>query len=160
MNSEFRVGQGIDIHCFVDGRPLVLGTVTIPSPRGLLGHSDADVLLHAVIDALLGALSWGDIGNWFPNTDVKYKNIASSVLFTEVWTKVRADRWSLVNCDCTLLLEEPKLQPYILPIRTALATLFSVDVSRVSLKATTAEGLGFVGRGEGVYASAVVLLQK
>lgn len=157
---NIRIGQGFDVHAFAAGRRLILGTVDIPYPLGLAGHSDADVLLHSVIDAILGALSWGDIGRWFPDNDESYRGIASSVLFERVWTKCLAERWQLVNCDVTVMAQEPKLSPHIERIRAATANLFGVDLSQISIKATTTEKLGFVGRKEGIAVSSVVLLSK
>lgn len=155
-----RVGHGLDFHRFVVGRPLILGNVDIPSEVGLDGHSDADVLLHSVMDALLGATGRPDIGQLFPDTDIKYKNADSSRLFAEVWYGLLQEKWSLVNVDITLLADRPKLSPYFLNIKERLAALFSVDISRIGLKATTAEGMGFLGRKEGMVASSVVMIQK
>ena len=157
---ELRIGQGIDVHRFQVGRPLVLGNVNIPSDIGLEGHSDADVLLHAIMDALLGATGKPDIGYFFPNTNPLYKDINSGELFDVVWAGVVKDGWSLVNVDCTILAERPKLMPHFSSIRKRIAELFSADPERIGLKATTAEGLGFVGRSEGIFASAVVLLSR
>jgi 2-C-methyl-D-erythritol 2,4-cyclodiphosphate synthase len=163
MAEEFpsiRIGHGFDVHAFAPGRRLVLGTREITYELGLSGHSDADVLLHAVIDAVLGALAWGDIGSWFPDTDQRWKDISSKELFSRVWQRARAEGWSLINCDCVVLAEEPKLRPYVEDIRQALAELFSVPAQRIGLKATTTERMGFIGRHEGMAASAVVLLEQ
>ena len=157
---DLRIGSGTDIHAFTENRPLILCGIKIDYDRGLLGHSDADVALHALIDAILGALAWGDIGSWFPDTDQKIKDIDSTVLFSEVWAKVVEHGWSLSNCDLTLLLERPKLRPYIDVMRARLAELFGAGLDQVSVKATTGEKLGFVGREEGILAQAVVMLVK
>ena len=126
----------------------------------MLGHSDADVLLHAVIDAILGALSWGDIGSWFPDTEEAYRNAKSTELFDWVWDKALEANWNLGNCDITLVVEKPRMFPHIAKMKTSLAELFKVDESQVSIKATTMEKMGFIGREEGMSASAVVLLRK
>jgi 2-C-methyl-D-erythritol 2,4-cyclodiphosphate synthase len=157
---NIRIGSGTDIHAFAENRPLILCGLTIEHSRGLLGHSDADVGLHALIDAVLGALAWGDIGSWFPDTDQKYKNIDSSILFKEVWAKVLEHGWSLSNCDLTFLLEKPKLRPHIDTMRARLAELFGAGLDQISVKATTGEKMGFVGREEGILAHAVVVLTK
>lgn len=160
QSREFRIGQGVDVHALSLGRKLVLGTVEIPYPMGLAGHSDADVLLHAVIDAVLGALAWGDIGSWFPDTDEAYRDIASKVLFARVWSKARAEGWQLGNCDVTLIAQEPRLSPHISAMRSALGALFHADECQVSIKATTTEHLGFVGRKEGIVSLATILLTR
>lgn len=157
---DLRIGSGTDIHAFSESRPLILCGVKIDHDKGLLGHSDADVALHALIDAVLGALAWGDIGSWFPDTDQKFKDIDSAKLFSEVWAKVVAHGWSLSNCDLTLLLERPKLRPHIDTMRGRLAELFGAGLDQVSVKATTGEKLGFVGREEGIMAQAVVMLVR
>lgn len=163
MNSsaampDFRIGTGFDVHRLVDDRPLVLGGVTIPWDQGLLGHSDADVVLHAVMDAILGALALGDIGHWFPPSDPSWKG-ASSVRLLELILRSRDLRgWGIGNVDVTLLAEKPKIAPHHTRIRESLAAALGIPLDRVSLKATTTEGLGFVGRGEGMAAQAVVLL--
>ena len=157
---NLRIGFGTDIHAFSENRPLILCGVTIPHNKGLLGHSDADVGIHALIDAILGALAWGDIGSWFPDTDEKYKDIDSLILFSEVWAKVVEHGWSLSNCDLTFLLEKPKLRPHIDTMRAGLAELFGAGLDQISIKATTGERLGFIGREEGILAQAVVMLTK
>ena len=154
-----RIGSGFDVHRLVPGRALVLGGVTIPSPVGLLGHSDADVLLHAVTDAVLGALAAGDIGHLFPDTDERFRGVASTELLRHVLHRTAARDWTLVNLDGTVIAERPRLQPHIPAMRRTLVDLFDADLSQVSVKATTTEGLGFTGRGEGIAAQAVVLLQ-
>ena len=157
---DFRIGYGFDVHQFAENRKLILAGLEIPHEKGLLGHSDADVLLHAVIDAILGALSWGDIGSWFPDTEEAYRNAKSTELFDWVWDKAKEANWTLVNCDITLVLEKPRMFPHIANMKTALAELFSAEESRVSIKATTSEKMGFVGREEGMSATAVILLNK
>lgn len=159
-SSNLRIGQGIDVHEFAEGRKLFLGGVEVPAARGLLGHSDADVLLHAITDAVLGALSWGDIGQWFPNTDPKWKDASSVKLFEAVWAKASGEGWKLINCDCSVLAETPKLMPHMQKIRENIAGLFKSAVDQISVKATTTEKLGFVGREEGMVALATVLLIK
>ena len=155
-----RVGFGFDAHRFVAGRPLVLGGVNIAFRMGLGGHSDADVLVHALIDAMLGSIAAGDIGAHFPDTDLKYKNISSLKLLTETAKVVSSAGFELINIDVTAILEEPKLSFYIGEMRGNLAGAIGIDVSLVSVKATTTEGLGFTGRGEGVAAQAVVLVKS
>lgn len=158
--DDLRIGQGIDIHVFDAARPLVLGGVAIPGSPGLLGHSDADVLLHAVMDAILGALAWGDIGKWFPDTDERYRGADSAKLLAEIWTRVSAEGWRLGNLDVMILAEVPRLAPHIEAIRQRIAQLLHAEPGQVSVKATTAERLGFVGREEGMVATAVVLLRR
>ena len=150
-----RVGFGYDVHRLVPGRRLVLGGVEIPSEVGLLGHSDADALLHAVTDALLGALAMGDIGALFPDTDPAFKDADSADLLSEVVRRIRVEGWGVGNVDATVVLERPKLRPFIDAMRERMAGLLEVDVSRVSVKATTSERMGFVGTGEGAAAYAV-----
>jgi 2-C-methyl-D-erythritol 2,4-cyclodiphosphate synthase len=158
---ELRIGQGIDIHPFADGRRCVLGGVEIPdAPQGLAGHSDADALVHALMDAILGALGGRDIGTLFPDTDNSFKDIDSCILLQRVWELARQEGWSLVNADVTLLAEVPKVKPYVEQMRVRLGSVLQSDPGRITVKATTTEGLGFIGRKEGVLASAVVLLQR
>ena len=159
-SPSLRIGTGYDVHAFGEGRKLVLGGVQFPGERGLLGHSDADVLLHAVIDAVLGALAWGDIGSWFPDTDEEFRDADSQGLFRAVWSKVESEGWKLGNCDTVVIAERPKLRGRIEEIRKTLAELFHAEMGQVSVKATTTEQLGFVGREEGIAASAVVLLAR
>lgn len=154
-----RIGIGFDVHGFETGRALVLGGVTIPSDRGLAGHSDADVLTHALMDAILGALREGDIGQHFPDTDPRWKDASSLDLLGAVAALMRERGFDLVDADCVLGLEDPRISPYRAQMREALAVRLGVDVGQVGLKATTTEGLGFVGRGEGAAAWAVVLLE-
>lgn len=155
-----RVGFGFDVHRLVEGRELWLGGVLIPHSTGALGHSDADVLLHAVCDALLGAAALGDIGQHFPDTDPKWKGADSKRLLEGVVRLLDAKGWSVGNVDCTLILERPKIMPHVHAMRAAIAPLLKVDVDAVSIKATTSETLGYVGREEGVCAHAVALIQR
>ena len=155
-----RIGIGYDVHAFVEGRPLVLGGVIIAHPRGLLGHSDADVLAHALADALLGALRAGDIGELFPDTDPAYLGADSLDLLAKVGALVRARGWRILDADCVLVLERPRISPYREAMRANLAGALGLDVDSVGVKATTTERLGFAGREEGVAAHAVVLLER
>jgi len=155
-----RIGQGFDVHQLVEGRKLIVGGVDIPHGKGLLGHSDADVLLHAVSDALLGALALGDIGTHFPDTDPAYRGADSQTLLARVAGLVRAQGYAVRNLDATLIAQAPKMAPHAAAMRANIARCLAVDAERVSVKATTTEGLGFTGRGEGIAASAVVLLYK
>lgn len=154
-----RVGFGYDVHAFVEGRPLILGGVRIPHTRGLLGHSDADVLLHAVCDALLGAAALGDIGRIFPDTDPAYKGISSLILLERTVELIERNNLQICNIDSTLALQKPKLAPYIPKMIEEIARAGNLPTSSVSVKATTTEGLGFTGREEGVAAYAVALLK-
>lgn len=153
-----RFGIGYDVHAFGRKRALILGGVMIPSERGLIGHSDADVLLHAICDALLGAAALGDIGTHFPNTRSKYKNISSVVLLKRVAGMLRRRRMRVANIDATILLERPKISRYVPHMRTTIAQALGINPSQVSVKATTNETMGFVGRGEGCAALAVASL--
>ena len=155
-----RVGFGYDVHRLVEDRPLILGGVEIPFEKGLLGHSDADVLLHAISDALLGALALGDIGLHFPDTDDRWKGADSGILLKEVYRMVRGKGYQVSNIDSTVALQLPKLRPYIEEIRTSIASILDVEVSCISVKATTTERLGFVGVGDGASAFAVCLLES
>jgi len=157
---SYRIGSGVDFHKLVDGRELWLGGVLIPYHKGALGHSDADVILHALCDALLGALGFGDIGTHFPDTDPAFKNIDSKILVARTITMISNKGYSPVNVDCTLCLEAPKIKAYVPAMQTTIARLLSITENDVSVKATTTEQLGFVGRGEGLMAYATVLLQK
>ncbi len=156
----FRVGLGFDVHRFADGRDLCLGGVKIPHGRGLLGHSDADVLLHAVTDAVLGAAGLGDIGELFPDSDPRYKGIRSTILLEEAMKRIRAAGWHVVNCDAVLVCEEPKILPHRALIRASLAELLGVEEPCVMVKGKTSEKLGFTGRGEGMSAQAIVLIER
>ena len=160
MSADFRVGNGFDVHAFAEDRQLLLGGVSIPHEKGLAGHSDADVLLHAIIDAVLGAQGKGDIGQRFPDNDPSFKDADSAQLFSDVWADALADGWQLVNCDSVLIAQVPRLAPYTSAIQTRLAELFSAEPNRIGVKATTTEQLGFLGRKEGIAASAVVLLTR
>ncbi|CAH8773239.1 2-C-methyl-D-erythritol 2,4-cyclodiphosphate synthase [Paenibacillus dendritiformis] len=153
-----RVGQGFDVHQLVEGRPCIIGGVHIPYDKGLLGHSDADVLLHTVSDAVLGALGLGDIGKHFPDTDEAYKDADSSVLMEKVWALAKERGYRLGNLDCTIIAQKPKMLPYVPEMAANLARLLEADVSQINVKATTTEQLGFTGRGEGIAAQAVVCL--
>ena len=154
-----RIGQGFDVHALVKGRKLIVGGVAIPFDKGLEGHSDADVLIHAVCDALLGAAALGDIGRHFPDTEAKYKNADSRVLLREVAKKLREAGFSVANIDATLIAEAPKMAPHIPAMVANLAADLGVRPGQVNVKAKTAERLGAIGRGEGIAAEAVVLLQ-
>jgi 2-C-methyl-D-erythritol 2,4-cyclodiphosphate synthase len=155
-----RIGHGYDVHRLVTERPLILGGVTIPHSLGLLGHSDADVLLHAICDAVLGALAEGDIGRHFPDTDPAYRGISSIKLLREVMALADAKGYEIGNLDATVIAQRPKLAPYIRAMVENIAQACNADIERVNIKATTTEQLGFEGRGEGISAHAVVLLQK
>mgnify|MGYP001358079412 CR=1 FL=1 len=156
----FRIGQGFDVHRFAEDRPLILGGVIIPFEKGLAGHSDADVLLHALIDALLGAAGLPDIGMLFPDSEQKYENIDSSILLEQAWQRVIEKGWSLVNADCTILAERPKIGPYKNRMKSRIAEILQVSPEQINIKATTMEKMGFVGHEEGLAALAVVLLEK
>ena len=157
---NMRIGEGWDVHALVPGRPLILGGVQVPHTLGLLGHSDADVLLHAITDALLGAAGLGDIGRHFPDTDPAFKGADSLVLLTEAMKRVRAQGYELGNVDSTVIAQAPKLAPYIGAMCTAIAKALAVGVSQVNVKAKTAEKLGPVGQGQSMEARAVVLLTR
>ena len=155
-----RIGYGYDVHRLTAGRSLVLGGVTIPWERGLLGHSDADVLLHALMDALLGAAALGDIGKLFPDSDPRYRGIDSRKLLRRVAVLLEREGYAVGNVDMTLVAQRPKVAPYIEAMRANIAADLGVSITRVSVKATTEEGLGFTGSGEGMAAHAVALLEK
>ncbi|MBD3108657.1 2-C-methyl-D-erythritol 2,4-cyclodiphosphate synthase [Bacillus sp. AGMB 02131] len=156
----FRIGQGFDVHQLVEGRPLIIGGITIPYEKGLLGHSDADVLLHTVADACLGAVAEGDIGKHFPDTDPAFKDADSAKLLTHVWGIVKEKGYEIGNIDCTIIAQKPKMLPYIPEMRTRIAQLLETAEENVNVKATTTEKLGFTGRGEGIAAQVAVLLKK
>ncbi len=156
----FRIGQGYDVHKLVEDRDLWICGVKIPHTHGLLGHSDADVAIHALCDALLGALALGDIGKHFPDSDPKYKGIDSKILLSHVMTLIRERGYELGNCDITICAEAPKFRPFIDEMRKTLADVMKTDLERVSVKATTTEKLGFTGRREGIAAMAVCLIIK
>lgn len=155
-----RIGHGYDVHRLVEGRKLILGGVDIPWSKGLLGHSDADVLLHALMDAMLGAAALGDIGQHFPDRDDRYAGADSMQLLAEVWNMLENAGYCLVNADCTVLAQQPKLMPHIPQMRRNIARVLCVEEDCISVKATTEEGLGFTGDGSGIAAHAVVLLDK
>ena len=156
--NRFRVGQGFDVHALVAGRPLIIGGVTIPWDRGLEGHSDADVLLHAIIDALFGAAGLGDIGRHFPDTDPTYRGVDSRVLLREAAARVRGAGYAIVNIDSTIIAQAPKMAPHIPSMIERIAIDLCIAPSQVNVKAKTTERLGFTGRGEGIAAEAIALL--
>jgi 2-C-methyl-D-erythritol 2,4-cyclodiphosphate synthase len=158
--SEYRIGAGFDAHALEDGVPLVLGGIRIESPRGLAGHSDGDVITHALIDALLGAANLGDIGSLFPSDGRTPPGVSSLVLLEQAYTRVREAGWELVNADCIFIGQEPRLAPLRDEMRTALAQALGLDADRIAVRATTTDGLGFTGRGEGLAAQAVALLTR
>jgi 2-C-methyl-D-erythritol 2,4-cyclodiphosphate synthase len=157
---SYRIGSGTDFHQLVTGRDLWIGGVKIPHIKGALGHSDADVLLHAICDAMLGALCLGDIGVHFPDTDSAYKNIDSKILLAKSYELIKKRGYAIVNIDSTLCLQEPKIKPYVLQMQQVIAAILEVTVDDISVKATTTEKMGFVGREEGLFANATVLLYK
>lgn len=157
---NIRIGQGFDVHQFAEGRPLIIGGIEIPYHVGLLGHSDADVLLHTISDALLGAVAKGDIGKHFPDTSEEFKDADSAELLKQVWNMVKADGYELSNVDCTIIAQKPKMAPYIEAMRERIAALLEVNTSQVNVKATTTEKLGFTGREEGIAAQAAVLVYQ
>ncbi|MDD3935905.1 2-C-methyl-D-erythritol 2,4-cyclodiphosphate synthase [Rhodoferax sp.] len=156
---NFRIGEGWDIHALVAGRKLMLGGIEVPYHLGLLGHSDADVLLHAITDALLGAAALGDIGTHFPDTDAQFKGADSGVLLAEAARRVRAKGYEIGNVDCTIIAQAPKLMPFMPAIRASVAQTLGVEVDQVNVKAKTAEKMGPVGQGQAMEARAVVLLK-
>jgi 2-C-methyl-D-erythritol 2,4-cyclodiphosphate synthase len=157
---NIRVGQGFDVHQLVEGRPLIIGGVDIPYEKGLLGHSDADVLLHTISDAILGAIAEGDIGKHFPDTDPAYKDVDSFVLLQHVWQLAEKKGYSLGNIDATIMAQKPKMAPHIPQMVARIAEAIQTETDRVNVKATTTEKLGFTGREEGIAAQAVVLLVR
>ena len=157
---SIRIGNGYDVHALAPGLPLWLGGVQVESPIGCIAHSDGDVAIHALCDALLGALALGDIGKHFPDTSSEFKGIDSKILLARVMELVRAEGWEVANVDVTIAMQKPKLAPYIVPMRECMAGVMGVDVSAVSVKATTTEKLGFVGRSEGCEVYAVALLRR
>lgn len=156
----FRIGHGYDVHRLTEGRQLILGGVEIPHDTGLLGHSDADVLVHAIMDAMLGALAMGDIGHLFPDNDDRFKGADSMKLMEEVCRRVREAGWEIGNIDATVIAQAPKLAPHIMEMRENIARVCGCDVSQISVKATTEERLGFTGEGLGMSAHAVALMYK
>lgn len=160
MNCDIRIGNGYDVHRLAPGLKLVLGGVEIPHTKGCVAHSDGDVIIHALCDALLGALALGDIGHHFPDTSAEFAGIDSKILLRRTYALVQEQGYSLVNADITLLLQAPKIAPYVMQMRQALAAVLEVPMDAVSVKATTTEKLGFTGREEGVEAYAAVLICK
>ncbi len=156
----FRIGTGIDYHQLADGRKLFIGGVEIPHHKGAVGHSDADVLLHAICDAMLGALALGDIGTHFPDTSAAFKDIDSKILLQQSYDKIKEKGYKVVNVDSTLCLEAPKIKPYVAQMQQTIASILELELDAVSVKATTTEKMGFVGREEGLVAHATVLLEK
>jgi 2-C-methyl-D-erythritol 2,4-cyclodiphosphate synthase len=157
---SYRIGSGVDFHQLVTGRDLWIGGIKIPHSKGALGHSDADVLLHAICDAMLGALSLGDIGVHFPDTDATLKNIDSKILLARSFDLIKSKGYKIVNVDSTLCLQEPKIKPYVLQMQQVIAAILQLSNEDVSIKATTTERMGFVGREEGLVAYATILLCK
>lgn len=155
-----RIGLGTDTHALISGRKLLIGGIHIPSDKGAVGHSDADVLIHAICDALLGAAALGDIGTHFPDTDPALKNADSSLILKHITEMLQNSGYNIINIDCSISLEKPKLQPYMNEIRTSLAKIMSIDMEMISVKAKTSEKMGFIGRGEGVSAIAIVLIES
>lgn len=154
-----RIGQGFDVHQLVEGRKLIIGGVALPFDKGLLGHSDADVLLHAITDALLGAAGLGDIGHLFPDTDPAFKNADSKELLHQAWKKIEGAGFTIGNIDCTILAEQPKMKPFLGQMKENIAAACQIETSQINLKATTMEKMGFIGREEGMGAIAVALLE-
>ena len=157
---SYRIGSGVDFHQLVPGRDLWIGGIKIPHTKGALGHSDADVLLHAICDAMLGALSLGDIGVHFPDTDIAFKNIDSKILLAKSFNLIKSKGYKIVNIDSTLCLQAPKVKPYVLQMQQAIASILEITIEDISIKATTTEQLGFIGREEGLVAYATILLCK
>lgn len=155
-----RIGNGYDVHKLVEGRKLILGGIEIPHTKGVLGHSDGDVLIHAIMDAMLGALALGDIGQHFPDTDMKYENIDSTILLTRVKELIAERGYKIINLDSIIVLQKPKVKPYIEAMRKGVAEVLEIDIEQVSIKATTEEKLGFTGDESGVKSYCVVLLEK
>lgn len=155
-----RIGHGYDVHKLVVDRKLILGGIEIPYEKGLLGHSDADVLIHAIMDSILGALALGDIGKHFPDTDQKYKDISSIILLENVYNIMREHGYRIGNIDSTIAAQSPKLAPYIEEMRAVIAKVLNTDIENINIKATTTEELGFIGRKEGISSYSVCLLKK
>ena len=160
LAPPFRIGQGYDVHALVEGRPLILGGVTIPYEKGLLGHSDADALLHAITDALLGAAGLNDIGQLFPDTDAQFKDMDSRILLKAAMDRVKASGWKVGNIDATIICQQPKLASFLPNMKTNIATDLGIEPNQVNLKAKTNELLGHLGRGEGIAVHAVTLLYR
>lgn len=155
---NLRIGQGIDVHRFAQGRDLIIGGIKIPYELGLEGHSDADVLLHALTDAILGAAGEGDIGTWFPDTDSQWKGASSIMLLERVWANLKEKGWRVINVDSTIIAQAPKLAPYISSMKEIIARVLEIEASACGIKATTSERLGYEGRKEGITAHAIALL--
>ena len=162
MKQNFRIGFGYDVHAFADERKLILGGVEIPHERGLKGHSDADVLIHAICDALLGAAALGDIGTYFPDNDSQWENADSKIFLKKADELIRNKGYLIANIDSTLVIEKPKIAPHIMAIRSKLSEILNINIDQVSVKATTSEKLGFIGREEGVaaFANALLMLKE
>jgi 2-C-methyl-D-erythritol 2,4-cyclodiphosphate synthase len=158
--TSLRVGQGFDVHALVTGRPLIIGGVTIPFDRGLDGHSDADVLLHAITDAILGAAGLGDIGQHFPDTDAAFKGADSQALLREAAARVSKAGFTVVNIDCTIIAQAPKMAPHVRAMTSNIAAACGIEADNVNVKAKTTERLGFTGRGEGIAAEAIALVER
>ena len=154
-----RIGMGYDVHKLVENRELILGGVNIPHNLGLLGHSDADVLLHAIMDSLLGATALGDIGKHFPDTDPKYKGISSIKLLEEVGKLLKDNNWTIVNIDSTIIAQKPKMAPHILKMRENISKALNISIDQINVKATTEEGLGFTGEGKGISSQSICLVE-
>ncbi len=157
---DIRIGNGYDVHLLADGLPFWLGGVKVEHTKGCVAHSDGDTLIHALCDALLGALALGDIGKHFPDTSAEFKGIDSKILLQRTYDLIKGHGYKLVNADCTILLQKPKIAPYIIPMRECLASVLGVEASQISVKATTTEGAGFVGREEAIAVYATVLLTR
>ena len=160
MNCDIRIGHGYDVHKLVENRKLILGGVEIPFGRGLLGHSDADVVLHSLSDALLGALALGDIGLHFPDTDAANKDLDSKIILKKVYDLVLAEGYELINADITIVMQRPKLRPFIDKMRAVISSVLDIDIKNISVKATTSEKLGFAGREEGVEVFSSVIVRR
>lgn len=158
MNIDFKIGHGYDVHRLTENRKLIIGGVEIPYTMGLMGHSDADVLFHAVMDAIIGALGLGDIGRHFPDSDDKFKNIDSMILARETFNLLYENGYKISNLDCTIIAQRPKLMPYIENMKQNIADVYKTSINKINIKATTEEGLGFTGTGNGIAAHAVVLI--
>lgn len=160
ISAVMRIGSGVDVHAFAEGIPLWLGGIHIPHTHGLAGHSDGDAAVHALIDALLGAAGRGDIGEWFPSTEERWRGVRSTEMLRHVWSALYADGWRIENADLTLVASQPRLAPYRYQMRQALAETLGVNLTQVSVKATTTDGLGALGRAEGLMAMATALLWR
>ena len=157
---SFRIGQGVDTHQLVDGHTLIIGGVTVPFEKGSKGHSDGDVLLHAIVDALLGAISMGDIGQHFPSDDIQWKGVESTIFLEHASTLLAEKGFWIENIDTTIILQNPKLTPHILQMRKNISEILSVDLDKISVKATTTDRMGFIGRAEGLAATAIILISN